>query len=95
MDKEIGLALIDIKLIITVALQNRLNLILNKLTIVPLVLTPSYSPLPTIWAFPAPLLATLLILLAIPTAVSPVDSIAVPSATPITTYTDPTTPPSL
>ena len=39
MNEEIGLALINIKLIITVALQDWLNLILDKLIIPPLLAT--------------------------------------------------------
>ena len=44
-NEEIGPALINIKPIITEALQDRLNLILDKLIIIPLVLTPFYNPL--------------------------------------------------
>jgi hypothetical protein len=42
MNEEIGLALNDIKPIIIIALQDQLNLTLNKLIIIPLVLN---SPL--------------------------------------------------
>ena len=44
MDEEIGLALINIKPIITVALQDRLNLTLDKLTTPPLPATPITAP---------------------------------------------------
>ena len=44
-DKELIAALVKVKLIITVALQNQLNLTLNKLAIVLLVLISFYSPL--------------------------------------------------
>ena len=68
-DKEIGLALIDIKPIITVALQDRLNLTLDKLTIPLLLATPiTVPPATLITALPdTPIAIPLATLTAAPT----------------------------
>ena len=91
MDKEIGLALNDIKPIITIALQDRLNLTLNKLAApLPLLATPIAALLATPIAV---LPATLTAAPATPATPPRPTLIAIPLATPTAAPTTPTTPP--
>ena len=90
-DKEISLALNNIKPIITMALQNRLNLTLNKLTapLLPLA-TPITALLATPIAIPP---ATLTATPATPTTPPGPTLIAILLATPTAAPITPTTPP--
>ena len=85
-DEEIGLALNNIKLIITITLQNWFNLILDKLAIVPLVLIPVYNF--SLTALPIPPATLTAVLLVVLITVLLATLIAVPLAT-LTTPPEP------
>jgi len=91
MDEEIGLALNNIKLIITVALQDRLNSTLDKLVVpLPPPATLIAALLATLIAAPP---ATLTAAPATPATPPRPTLIAIPLATPTAAPTTPTTPP--